>query len=128
MRSISWETSVSYIKYLTNPDPSITILRRDLGFSEKPDNTSHHATSILNVKLLRHAEENPKATWRQIKRWFQSANPNKNFTQSQISQILNPKRPRGPSDVDPIQVQKVRPEAKRIKSTNSTRVYSSGSC
>ncbi|KAF8429407.1 hypothetical protein BGX38DRAFT_411862 [Terfezia claveryi] len=57
----------------------------------------------------------PKATWRYIKRWFEAEYPNKDLTQSQISKILNPKRPRGPSDVDPVQVQKLRPESKRIR-------------
>ena len=59
---------------------------------------------------------NPKATWRQIKCWFELGNPNNNLTETQISKILNPKIPRGPSNLDLVQVQKLRPEAKRIKS------------
>jgi len=45
-----------------------------------------------------YAEANPKSTWRTIKHWFEGAHPNKGITQSQISRILNPKRPRRPSD------------------------------
>jgi len=78
----------------------------------------------LNVKLLRHAEGNAKATSRQIKHWFESANPNKNLTQSHISKILNSTRPHGPSDIDSVQVQKLQPEAKHINSGKHTKLDS----
>ncbi|RPB21153.1 hypothetical protein L211DRAFT_851752 [Terfezia boudieri ATCC MYA-4762] len=67
-----------------------------------------------------YAAENSGTTWRFIKRWFEAQNPNKELTQSQISNILNPKRPRGPSDVDPVQVQKLRPDSKRIRTGRYT--------
>ncbi|RPB24692.1 hypothetical protein L211DRAFT_143014 [Terfezia boudieri ATCC MYA-4762] len=66
--------------------------------------------------------ENPGTTWRYIKRWFEAQNPNKELTQSQISKILNPKTPRGPSDVDPVQVQKLRPDSKRIRTGRYTEL------
>ena len=65
-----------------------------------------------------YAKQNPKSTWRHIKRWFESANPKKELTQSQISKILNPKRPRGPADLDSLQIQKLHSESKRIRTGN----------
>ncbi|KAF8456993.1 hypothetical protein BGX38DRAFT_1266208 [Terfezia claveryi] len=61
------------------------------------------SSKLARQPIKTYAEENPKTTWRHIKRWFESANPNKELTQSQISTTLNPKRPCGPSDVDPVQ-------------------------
>jgi len=60
-----------------------------------------------------YAEANPKSTCCTIKRWFEGTHPNKEITQSQTSRILNPKRPRGPSDA-PI-IQKVLPTTKRLR-------------
>ena len=51
--------------------------------------------------------QNPKTTWSHIKRWYEAENPNKDVTESQSSKNLNPKRPHGPSDIDPAQVQNV---------------------
>ena len=62
-----------------------------------------------------YAADNPGITWRYIKRWFEAQNPHTELTQSQISKILHPKRSRGPSDVDPVQVQKLRPDSNRIR-------------
>ncbi|KAF8448528.1 hypothetical protein BGX38DRAFT_1188265 [Terfezia claveryi] len=50
--------------------------------------------------------------------------PNKDLTKSKISKLLNPKRPRGTSDVDPVQEQKLRPVSKRIKSGKHTKLDS----
>ena len=66
-------------------------------------------SEVERQAIKTYAGTDPKATRRQIKRWFESEHPNKILTRSQISKILNPKRPRGPSDVDPIQVQKSYP-------------------
>ena len=44
------------------------------------------------------------------------------LTQSQISKILNLKRPRGPFDVNPLQVQKLRPDSKRIRTGSYTEL------
>lgn len=54
--------------------------------------------------IITYASENPQSTWRHIKRWFELKYPTKTLTQSQVSKILHRKRPRGPSDVDPIQI------------------------
>lgn len=63
-----------------------------------------------------YAAANSKSTWRQIKQWFESTYPNtKQLSQSQISKFINTKRPRGPSDVDPIQISKLQPSSKRIR-------------
>ena len=48
-----------------------------------------------------YAVHNPAITWRSIKRWFETNNPAQELTHSQISNILNPKRPRGPDLVPP---------------------------
>ncbi|KAF8418723.1 hypothetical protein EV426DRAFT_715294 [Tirmania nivea] len=71
--------------------------------SSTPTIHQRQAWSEVERKAIKtYADTNPKTTWRQIKRWFESEHPNKTLTQSQISKILNPKRPRGPSDVDPV--------------------------
>ena len=64
-----------------------------------------------------YAADNRGCTWRTVRRWFlsQPQNMDKKITQSQISRILNPKRPRGPSDVDPVQIQKLLPTSKRLR-------------
>ena len=72
--------------------------------------------SQLEHRAIRaYAERNPKATWRYIKRWFGSGNPQKDLTQSQISKILNFKKPRGPLGVDPVLVQKLRPDVNALR-------------
>lgn len=62
-----------------------------------------------------YAEQNPRITWRAIRRWFETNNPAKELTKSQTNEILNPKRPRGPSDVDPAQILKLRSDSKSIR-------------
>lgn len=60
-------------------------------------------------------------------RWFKSENPEKELTHSQISKILNAKRPRVPSDVDPGQIQRLHSGLGLGNSMNWTMDYTNGS-
>ena len=66
-------------------------------------------------EIRNYATSHPGSSCSSIKRWFEAPYPDTVLTQSQISQTLNPKRARGPSDADIVNVQKLLPTGKRMR-------------
>ena len=63
-----------------------------------------------------YARPHPAEGWRAIKFWYEGQYSTKTSSQSQISKILHPKQPRGPSDassIEPNYQEKLKSESKR---------------
>ena len=74
----------------------------------------HRWTGAERHEIQDYAREHATEGLRVIKHWYESQYPAKALRQSQISIILHPKRPRGPSDVDPHHLEELKPESKLL--------------
>jgi len=75
-------------------------------------------TEAERHEIQDYAKRHPTEGWRAIKRWYEAQHPAKTLSQSQVSKILHPKRPRGTLDassVDPNYLAKLNPERKRLR-------------
>ena len=74
-------------------------------------------TEAERHEIQDYARQHPTEGWHAIQHWFESQHPSKSLSQSQISEILHPKRPRGLSDartIVPNYLAKLKPDSKRL--------------